>query len=515
MTDSVSANQSIAKPVIRSEAGMVASQHSGAARIGADILASGGNAIDAAIAVSFALGVLEPWMSGIGGGGQMVIHPADGETRVIDFSLASPAGLDPADYPIVAGNSAGGYGWRAVKDRRNEIGATAIAIPGIVAGMGLAHEHYGNRPWAELLAPAIALARRGLAVDWYATLMIGQAARNIAQFPDCAAVFLPEGWPPMMPTTPDQQVFLPMHRLANTLEILRDGGPEAFYAGPLAETIAGEVQKAGGCLTSADLADYRALLLDPLEISHGGATIWASPGLTGGPAVQGALERMADTFQPSEQPDADFFLATARALRDMFTERLATAGPDGCTTHFTVIDRDGMMVAVTQTIVSVFGSQALLPQTGILMNNAISWFDPEPGRPNSLVAGKRGLNNMCPIIGMRSDGTLFGLGASGGRRIVAAVVQAAAWLTDYGMDIEEALHQPRIDVSGTDTLLADHRLDAAIIERLETEFVVVRKKPVVYPFWFANVTAASRRDGVNTGGTEPMLPWADACTEGE
>ncbi len=517
MIDNFSPRQTIRKKPVRSAGGVVAGQHGGAAQVGADILARGGNAIDAAIAVSLALGVLEPWMSGIGGGGLMVVQAPDGETKVIDFGMAAPAGLDPGDYPVAEGTSSDLFAWPAVEGQRNLMGAGAIAIPGVVAGLGLAHERYGSRPWAELVAPAIELARRGLAVDWYATLMIAQAARHLAGHPASAELFLPGGWPPAIPITAEGETRLPMPKLARSLETLRDDGPRAFYEGPLAESIAADIAAAGGCLDRSDLRDHGARLQEPLTIDYRGATLWATPELSAGPTLAETLAQCA--FSPAAAPDGEFYQAIGGALGEAFERRLAVMGDtdDGrspaCTSHFTVVDRDGMIVSLTQTLLSIFGSMIVLPQSGILMNNGIFWFDPRPGGPNSLAAGKRCLSNMCPVVGVRSDGASFGLGASGGRRIVGAVAQVVSFLTDFGMDLETALHQPRIDVSGAGVMLADKALDGDILARLGEDNTVIGKKRTATPSWFANVSAILRRDGINQGGSEPALPWADAVAE--
>ena len=167
---------------------------------------------------------------------------------------------------------------------------------------------------------------------------------------------------------------------------------------------------------------------------------------------------------------------------------------------------------MTQTLLSIFGSKVMLPESGLLMNNGILWFDPEPGKPNSLAPGKRCLMNVCPLIGAHGAG-LFALGASGGRRIMPAVLQLASFLVDYGMSLEEAFHHPRIDASGGDTVIVDDTLPAEVSTALAKRFTLVAGRRTVFPYLFACPAGVSRARGVNAGATEIMSPWGDAVAE--
>ncbi len=513
--ENLSARQHTRKAVVQSRRGVVAAQHGEAAQVGAQILADGGNAVDAAVGVSFALGAVEPWMSGIGGGGLMVVRRPDGESRVVDFGMRAPGALDPADYPLVPGAAEDLFAWPAVAGDRNLTGATALAVPGTVDGMGLAHRTYGRLEWPDLVAPAVDLARRGVRVDWYATLLIGHASSGLARFPASVARFLPGGYPPPVPNAPSAQAFLPAPALAETLSTLMGEGPRALYDGPLAESLVADVGSQGGCLGSDDLRSYRARLLDPLCIDYRGARIFAAPEFSAGPTLADTLARMAGGTRASA-PDGEFFLACADALAAAYRRRLETMGdvsgarsPE-CTSHFAIVDRDGMFVSCTQTLLSVFGSMLVLPSSGVLMNNGLFWFDPRPGRPNSLGASKRCLSNMCPVVVELPDGRCAALGASGGRRIMPSVAQVVSFLAEFGMDLEQALHHPRIDASGAAVVLADNDLPDEAIERLRARHEVIARKRTVFPAWFANVTAVCRRGETNLGGSEPQLPWSDA-----
>ena len=187
-----------------------------------------------------------------------------------------------------------------------------------------------------------------------------------------------------------------------------------------------------------------------------------------------------------------------------------------CTTHLAVVDRAGTMVSLTQTLLSVFGSKIVSPQTGILLNNGIMWFDPRPGRPNSMAPGKRPLANMCPVIATRDGAPWFALGASGGRKIMPAVLQLASMLIDGGLDLERAFHQPRIDVSGEPQVIADARLDPAILDALAARFEVRTLMPAVHPNLFACPTAVLRdpATGEACGMTDPWQPVAGCAAVG-
>ena len=514
-----SPNHRVHKPVVRSRGGVVASQHVGAARIGAQILTEGGNAVDAAVATSFALGVLEPWMSGIGGGGMMIVRHADGKVDTVDFGMRAPAALALADYPLAEGEANDLFAWPAVQKDSNMTGPLSIAVPGVVDGLGVAYGAWGSKPWANLLAPAVNLAHQGLTVDWYATLMIAQCAGGLAKWPASADRFLPSGHPPPIPMAPTATSRLPMESLAKTLDTLMRNGPRAFYEGPLAERIAAESQALGSSLSAQDLAAYHAQILKPLCISYRDAKIWATPELTAGPTLAHVLRNHEEFQNLQSGPDTEWYLSLVNSLQTAYTKRLAEMGDInggrdiGCTTHFTIADRDGTIVTLTQTLLSVFGSMVTLPETGILMNNGIFWFDPRKDNPNSLAPSKRCLSNMCPVVVERADGAVFGIGASGGRRIMPAVAQIATFTTDFCMDLEDALHCPRIDVSGTGLVLADSDLPEVVVNALASQFKTNVKKRTVYPSWFANISAVQVEARDRIGGTEPTLPWADAVTE--
>ena len=516
-------NWTVRKPAARAAGGVVASQNLTAAEVGARVLRDGGNAVDAAIATAFAVSVLEPWMSGMGGGGMMLVHSAaERRVRGIAFGMVAPLDLDPTDYPLGPAEGGDLFPWPTVAGNHNVLGALAIAVPGHVAGLALAHERFASRPWADLLAPAVALAEAGLPVSWHTTLKIAASAKDLRRFEPARATYLPGGLPPV-PHDDGTLPRLPLGRLPATLRRLAEAGPRDFYQGEIAHALASDVQAAGGRLSADDLARYRAVEVDAPAIGHGDAAVHVIPGLTAGPTLRHALELVAERVPRGAGPGADAYLAWAEALFAAYEHRLATMGDvaddsqsPSCTTHLSVADGAGNLVSLTQTLLSSFGSKVISPRTGVLLNNGIMWFDPRPGRPNSIAPGKRPLSNMCPVIALRADGRTpwFALGASGGRRILPAVLQITSMLAACGLDPEEAVHHPRIDVSGDETTLtADPRLPAEVVRALEARHRVLRREHAVYPSLFACPSLALRdpATGACLGLSDPMNPVSGAA----
>lgn len=525
MNSNFSPSQTVRKRVIETPYGVVAAQHSHAAQVGADVLANGGDAVDAAVAVSFALGVLEPWMSGPAGGGGMMLWRADeGRAYALNYGMRSPRVLDPADYPTIAGAVSDDlFPWDRVQDDRNVQGATAIAVPGLVDGVGQAHARFGKVPWAELLQPAVGFAQEGLLVDWYAALIIASATKNLAQDADASALFLEDGrWPTIAGWTSTEEKRLDQGAMATSLQQLARAGARDLYEGELAEALVADVQAKGGCLGLHDLRAYRAEFQEPLSFDYRDARFHVLSGLTAGPTFRDALNHLQG-IDMGAAPGPQSYSAYAGALKSAYAQRLSSMGDTGeselspgCTTHFSVVDRHGNMVSQTQTLLSIFGSRVVSPSTGFLMNNGIMWFDPVQGRQNSLAPDKRCLMNVCPIIGERQgdqEHTRFAFGASGGRKIVSAMAQLSSFVTDYGMGVEQAFHQARIDVSGGDTVVADDSLSFDVLQTLRQQHPVQTVRRTVFPYAFACPAGVMQRAGLNSGCTEIMSPWGDAAIE--
>jgi gamma-glutamyltranspeptidase/glutathione hydrolase len=530
MRDQFSNTQAIRKPAVTSKGGIVAAQSSRAAKVGAEVLAAGGDCVDAVIATTFALGVLEPWMSGLGGGGAMVLYRArEDRYEVIDYGMRAPRSLRLEDYPLATDGAASDiFPWPRVKDDRNIHGPGSIAVPGVVAGMEEAHRRHAKLPWKELVSPSIALAGEGLAVDWWTTVMISSGAADLRRYPASAAAYLVDGLPPNAPWGIKSHVRLPQDRLKATMAQLANAGPRDFYEGDLAQSLAADIRAAGGALSAEDLKPFRAHLREPLAIPYRGGKVFATPELTAGPTLSRTLGLLQKDIKPAPGgPDAAAYVAYAAALQTAYRERLKDMGDqDGrralgaealapaCTTHFSAVDRDGNMAAVTQTLLSSFGSKFVSGKTGITMNNGIMWFDPTPGAPNSLAPGKRCLTNYTPVVAQASDGRRAAIGASGGRRILPAVSQLVSFVMDYGMDLDAVIHQPRIDASEGAVVIGDMRLPQPARDALGARFDYEEARVQTLPMKFACPSIVLRDGDTNSGATEVFQPWSEAVAEG-
>jgi gamma-glutamyltranspeptidase/glutathione hydrolase len=510
------------KPAIESAGGVVAAQSRNAAAAGARILAAGGHAVDAAVATSLALGAVEPWMSGLGGGGFATLWDARrNEIRCLDFGMVAPADLDPADYPLTGKPTPEGFfGWPGVVDDRNIMGPYAIAVPGLLAGLGLAHRTYGRLPWADLAQPAIALADRGVALDWYGVLSIAKDSRLLAKFDETRRTYLDEGRVPQ-PRDDTAMAFLKLGRLSETLRRLAVEGPDAFYAGAIGRALVQDLGGLGGRLSQRDLTGYAARFIDPVEIAYRDARIFAPSGLTAGPTLARVLEGWGQMLPAAAAaPGAAHYRVYATGLDQAYRDRLANMGEQNkepretCTSHFNVVDKDGNVVAWTQTLLSRFGAFVMSPQTGILMNNGVMWFDPVPGRPNSIRAGARPLSNMCPVVARSERLGTVGIGASGGRKIMPAVAQILSFLVDFGMDLDQAFHTPRIDVSGPGNALVDRRLGAETLAGIAGTMAAAFTDLSPMPAQFANPSAVQA--GLERrfrGAADLASAWSGAVAE--
>ena len=513
-------NWEIRKPEASSRGGVVVSQNGTAARVGAEILAAGGTAVDAVVATALALAAVEPWNSGLGSIGFMVVHRAGADqAEVVDFGPIAPHDLDPAAFALTGEMRTELFTWPQVVGDRNMHGPLSFAIPSAVRGYALAVERFGRMPWRELVAPAIRLARSGLLVDWFTTVKVASAAADLRRYDESRRVWLPDGLPPVCP--PDGgELCLPLGRLTETLERLAEVGPDDFYQGEIAQSIIGDTLAAGGVLSADDLAHCRARIVPALDIPYRGVSFQSAPGMTAGPTLARILGQLAEK-RFAGAPAADYFQALIEILQQAYVDRLETAGDIETgsltsTTHITAADGQGGIAALTTTLLSAFGSRYVLPGNGILMNNGVMWFDPRPGRPNSIAPDKRALTNMCPVVVARDGRPWFGVGASGGRRILGAVLQLASFIVDFGMTPEAAAHHPRIDVSGGDRVGIDRRLPAPIVERLSSFPGAQIIEHTVFPGRFACPNLVLRGpDGLNHGISDVMSPWSAAVGEPE
>jgi gamma-glutamyltranspeptidase/glutathione hydrolase len=505
----------VTKAATRSRGGIVAAQHHLGAEAGAAILARGGNAVDAAVATALALAVVEPWMSGLGGGGFLVFGEArSGAVHAIDFASAAPARLDPSRYPIVGERGPSAFGWPKVLDDRNTRGGEAVCVPGAIAGFALAAERFGRLPFADLIAPAIELAERGLPVDWHATLIIALSARELAGDPGARAILLRDGVAPSAGEGAPV-MHLPLPALATTLRRLAEAGPRDFYEGAIARDLVAELGAAGSAIDASDLRNYRARLAEPVRRRYRGVDVLVPGGISGGPALHAILAMLETRLVAGRvgSPEAEDYLAHAEATRDVFADRFNHEGdfpPQAHTTHLSVVDREGNLVSLTNTLGAYFGAKLVLPRSGVAMNNSMSNFDPVPGKPNSFAAGRRPLYNMAPTI--LRDGTrcFAALGACGGRKIVPTVAQLVTWIVDFGMDLERAFATPRIDPSGP-RVLVDAALPEPVRAALALRVPIENVTRLLSPNPFATPAAVMRGiDGVHQGMAHVHSPIAGA-----
>lgn len=502
---------SISKPAVRGMEGVVACQNWRAAEAGAAVLSRGGNAMDAAVTTALVLSVVEPFLSGVGGGG-FLLH-ADGSSGAVDaldFNVVSSRNLDAADYPAVEGRDGDWFDWPAVEDDRNLIGFSSICVPGAVAGLSEALKRFGTISFAEALQPAIEHARKGVWLDWYTTLALAIDADGLARFPASASLFLTNAGRAPAPADVGGARTIPMPKKAAMLERLATAGAHDFYEGAVAASILSDLAEGGARIDARDLRDYRPIWRKPLTAEFRGAQVHAMSGFSGGPTMVEALGELELTLPREGALSPDAAVIFARAMRRASERRLKTLGHasgETCTTHLSVVDRNGTMVSLTNTLLSRFGSKVVLPGTQMLMNNGMMWFDPRPGQPNSIAPGVKPLANMCPIVTTVDGRPRLAVGAAGGRMIMPAVLQVMAYVTAFGMSLEDAMHAPRIDASSA-RLKVNRLAGSEVAARLEDEFSVEIVDDAVYPSNFAIVSAVHRDGQENVGVAHPRHPLA-------
>lgn len=504
----------VRKPAIESEHGVVTAQHWAAAEAGAAMLAQGGNAVDAAVAAAMALNAVEPWMSGLGGCGFMVVHmAADNRQQAYEFQGAVPRDIDPSDYPIDLDAPAVMMGYPAVVDNRNVIGYRAIAVPGAVAGLSAALERFGQMGWDRVLIPAIDLAERGLVVDWHTMANIAFGSKDMSPYADTCAIFMPSGYPPRPGTV------LPLSAMATTLRRLADNGPRDFYEGETADLMVADLQAGGSVLSKIDLAEYHAAEFAPLTGHHRGADIHTAGDTSGGGRLIDAFAHVAANLDTGSGIGPETYLAYTAALDTAFKARRERRlknpeiAPEASTSHINAIDAEGNAAAITFTLLNRFGSRIALPKTGILMNNGLSYFDPRPGLPDSMVGGRRALtSNMCPTIVTVDGQARYAVGASGANHIIPAIFCVTGLMLDYDVDVDTAIHAPRIDATGRDDVQVDVHMPENIVAALRARYSVTTAERSVIPKPFASPSVISRNPATGgvTGAADVNSPAAAA-----
>lgn len=511
-------NWRLAKPAASGTRGAVVSQSNSASQAGVAVLDAGGNAIDAAVATALALATVEPWNSGLGGVGHAVVHRAgQASAEIVDFGPTAPAALNAERFKLTGGVAAYLFGWSEVEGDTNIHGPLSFVIPSAVAGLAEMHGRWGCLPLAEIVAPSVVLAKRGLPQDWYTTLKIANSAAALRKYPESARIYLRDGLPPVPPYQGPLNYFR-LGNLSDTLERLALAGWRDFYEGEIASSIVTDSRAMGAVLSASDLLQCKARVLPAVEMPWRGGVLQTTGSLTAAPTAAEVLRQMAG-LRFAQVPDADWYVALARALKGAYAQRLASLGDaepesaESCTTHISTCDQEGTMVAITTTLLSSMGSRVVLPGTGILMNNGVMWFDPRPGQPNSIAPNKRPLTNMFPVILRNGDEPWIAAGASGGRRIMAAVLQLVSFVVDFHMTPEAAAHQPRIDVSDPHKVTADCRLAPDILSALQADGPTQIVEHGVLPINFACPNLLMQRSGVRVGISDSASPWSGAMAQ--
>jgi gamma-glutamyltranspeptidase/glutathione hydrolase len=492
---------------------MVVSNHPMASAAGAEMVAGGGNAADAAIATLFALSVVEPMMVGILGGGIFHIRLPDGRHVVIDNQSRAPLATGPGTYtpdPEAAPGAMDAVG------RKNAIGPTAVAAPGNLAGWTEALSRFGTMALGEVMAPAIRLAAGGYRATTYLSECVADCAQDLARDAEISALFLPDA----RPLQAGERVV--MGAYADTLKLIAREGPGVLYGGSLGERYVAHMARAGGYLAMADLVEYRTRERAALRGTYRRHEIVGPPPPSSGPlhilqmlAILEAFDLRRLGFESPERAhlliealkiafadraaataDPDFVHVPVERLlsRDYAAERRAEIDPararqfaagveaiaseSAHTTHVTTADASGLVVCATQTINSLFGARYIVPGTGMVPNNYMYLFTPHPGRANSVGPGKRVTSSMSPMIVLREGRPRFALGLPGGLRIFGSAMQALINLIDHGMSLQEAVEAPRLWTQGY-TVELEHGFGDGLAAELEARGHSITRVPNV------------------------------------
>jgi gamma-glutamyltranspeptidase/glutathione hydrolase len=467
--------------------GMVATQEAVATRVGLDVLQNGGNAVDAAVSVAFALAVTLPRAGNIGGGGFMMVHhAASGETVAIDYRELAGSRAFRDMFLDEQGDA---------DEQKSRFSGLAAGVPGTVAGMALALQRYGTISLADALAPAIKLAREGITVTEDLSDSLRGLRNRLQKWPSSTKIFYKPGG---IPYAPGETLI--QSDLAKSLELIAEQGTDAFYGGSIAEQIVAEVERAGGHLTVEDFRKYQAVVREPVRGSYRGYEVASMPppssggvhivqilntlegvpigflGHNGAETVHLMAEAMKFAYADRSEylGDPDFVdvpvaeLTSKDYAKDILARisrgRAAAADEikpgdlapyeSSQTTHFSVVDKDGNAVANTYTINFSYGTGLVAEGTGILLNNELDDFSAKLGVPNAygliggdanaVGAGKRPLSSMSPTIVLQDGKPFLVTGSPGGSRIITTTLQVIMNVIDHGMNVAEATHATRI-----------------------------------------------------------------------
>ena len=519
---------------------MIVAPQPEAVEAGADMLRRGGSAMDAVLACAFVQGVVDPMMCGPGGLGVLTLFdPADGRVHVWDGLSTCPAASREDQWAdLFIGDCRDGYGYE-LRGAVNELGHGAVTTPGILQLLASVHGTYGARPWRELPAAAAAIARRGYLVRPHVAAMfaldeaaVGRLAfrDKLAFSPDGAALYLrADGTPKRAGDTVRNP------NLAAALELVAEDA-DTLSTGALATEIAAEMARGGGALAAADLAGYDLRRREPLLVPYRGYTIATPPAPAGGIVVAEML-RILERFDlvamghnsaeyirilaeamriagadkerhvgdPDWQPTPPHLLSDAyaadRAAAIVRGERasLSRVPEPAGTTTVSCVDARGLVVSLTHTL--GLPSGVMVPGRGFMLNGAMNWYDPRPGRPGSIAPGKRRFSSMAPTVVLRDGVPVATLGAPGGAWIGVAILQVLLNLLDWGMGAQEAVMAPRVSATG-DMIDLSNRIPFATETALNTMGYATVRSPMSYAF--AAVHAITLWDGVPEGGADPQ-----------
>ncbi|MEX0837737.1 MAG: gamma-glutamyltransferase [Gemmatimonadota bacterium] len=471
---------------VTADSGMVVTTDELASHVGLDVLRAGGNAVDAAVAVQFALAVVNPEAGNIGGGGFMVLRTGEGDAAALDFREKAPLAATRDMYLDEEGN---------VTDR-SVVGHLASGVPGSVAGMWAAHQRYGTLPWADLVEPAVRLAEGFEVQERFLGSLSPDMVESLSAFEASAAQFLPrDGQPPMVGDT------LRQPDLARTLARIRDQGADGFYLGETADLIVAEMERGGGIITHEDLEAYEPAWRDPVSFRYRDHTVLSMPPSSSGGATMAEMANILegydlaanDRFAPETlhlyveswrraYADRNHYLADPDYVElplermtspEYGRERASTISLDAATpstevepglgawdegentTHYSIVDVEGNAVSITTTVNSWYGSKVTVAGAGFVLNNEMDDFTSKPGVPNqfglvqgeanAIEPGKRMLSAMTPTIVLDPAGELrIVTGTPGGATIITTVFQTISNVVDFGMGVVDAVHAPRI-----------------------------------------------------------------------
>lgn len=466
-------------PLVRAKHGMVVSVNPEASDIGLAVLQSGGSAVDATVATALALAVTFPEAGNIGGGGFAMILPGKGQAPVcVEYRETAPAACQRETYVAVTSQN----------------GAKTVGVPGTVRGLALAHQKFGRKPWRELVLPAVKLAREGFPIDAVLASGLNSMNRSATDFPEFIRVYSrPDGaqW-----KTGDRLV---QPDLAQTLQRLADDGPNAFYEGAIADQIVAEMRAGGGYVTHADLKGYQAHLRTPIHGTYRGYDIYGPPPPSSGGTVVVQVLNILENFDLkssgrysaislhllaeatkraycdraryigdpafTEIPPHLTSKAYAKQLADGISREKATpseklapeialAEENNHTTHFSVVDADGMAVANTYTLQNSYGSRVVVRGAGFLLNNEMTDFNWRPGMTtraggigtdaNTVAPGKRMLSSQSPTLVTKNGELVLVTGSPGGRTIPNTVLSVVLGVTEFGLNVRDAVDAPRL-----------------------------------------------------------------------